>query len=42
MYGIDVSDNNGNINWSAIAAYNNNPDKTIEFAIVACSYGSSG
>lgn len=43
MYGIDVSDNNGYLNWSAIQEYNvNNPDRQIEFAIIASSYGSSG
>lgn len=43
MYGIDVSDNNGALNWSAIIDYNqNNPDKQIEFAMIASSYGSSG
>ena len=43
MKGIDVSDNNGELNWSAIQKYNqNNPDRQIEFAIIASSYGSSG
>jgi len=42
--GIDVSDNNGQINWQAIKDFNDSAadaDK-IKFAMVACSYGSSG
>jgi lysozyme len=36
MNGIDVSENNGTIDWQAVA------DAGIEFAIVRCSYGKSG
>lgn len=44
LKGIDVSDNNGQINWSAIKNFNDyaaDADK-IKFAMIACSYGSSG
>ena len=34
--GIDVSDNNGEVNWQAVA------DSGVEFAMVACSYGKTG
>ena len=42
--GIDVSDNNGKINWQAIADYNDTKcdDDKIKFAIVASSFGRSG
>lgn len=33
MKGIDVSENNGNVDWQAVA------DAGYEFAIVRCSYG---
>lgn len=36
MKGIDVSDNNGVVDWQAVA------DAGIEFAMVACSYGKTG
>ena len=36
MRGIDVSDNNGFVNWQAVA------DSGIEFAMIACSYGKTG
>jgi lysozyme len=36
MKGIDVSDNNGVVNWQAVA------DSGIEFAMIACSYGKTG
>jgi lysozyme len=36
MRGIDVSDNNGEVNWQAVA------DAGIEFAMIACSYGKTG
>ncbi len=36
MRGIDVSDNNGFVNWQEIK------DGGIEFAMVACSYGKTG
>ncbi len=34
--GIDVSDNNGYVDWQSVA------DSGIKFAMVACSFGSSG
>ena len=34
--GIDVSDNNGDVNWQAVA------DAGIDFVMVACSYGKTG
>jgi len=34
--GIDVSENNGNVDWQAVK------DADYEFAIVRCSYGQSG
>ena len=36
VYGIDVSENNGELDWRAIA------DAGIEFAIVRASYGQTG
>lgn len=42
MYGIDVSDNNGKLNWDAISRYNETSENPIEFAIVASSYGRTG
>ena len=42
MYGIDVSENNGQLDWSAIERYNATTDKPIEFAIVRSSYGRTG
>jgi len=36
MRGIDVSDNNGEVNWQAVA------DSGIGFVMVACSYGKTG
>lgn len=36
MRGIDVSDNNGFVNWQAVA------DSGVEFVMVACSYGKTG
>lgn len=36
MKGIDVSDNNGQVNWQAVAAAG------MEFAIIASSYGKVG
>ena len=36
MRGIDVSDNNGEVNWQAVA------DSGVEFVLVACSYGKTG
>jgi len=36
MKGIDVSDNNGAVDWQAVA------DSGVEFAMVACSYGKTG
>lgn len=36
MKGIDVSDNNGIVDWQAVA------DSGVEFAMVACSYGKTG
>lgn len=36
MVGIDVSENNGTVDWQAVA------DAGCEFAIVRCSYGKTG
>ena len=36
MRGIDISDNNGFVNWQEIK------DAGIEFVMVACSYGKTG
>jgi lysozyme len=36
MRGIDVSDNNGEVNWQAVA------DSGVGFVMVACSYGKTG
>jgi len=36
MKGIDVSDNNGYVDWQMVK------DAGIEFAMVACSYGKTG
>ena len=36
MKGIDVSENNGSVDWQAVA------DAGIEFAIVRASYGKTG